>query len=198
MNDEVTQSNLDGERFSHASHWYDIFDREFVRESDRAAVILTASLFDNALGNLLKNTLVPNPSASDDLFDGANAPLSTFSAKIAMSYRMGLISSRFTRDLHLIRKIRNEFAHNIHGCTFEDSRVKSRVLELYKDTHQLNCEESRGFFPNGTRGDFMFVSSWMLWSINSDVEHCDGMEEADLEFGYCNEQQIKENNIYQR
>ena len=170
--------------FEHAMHWDDVFEREFDKESDRAAVILTASIFDNSLTELLKTHLTPNASSTDDIFDGANSPLSTFSAKISISHRLGLISSRFSRDLHLLRKIRNEFAHNVHGCAFEDSRVRSRVLELYKDTHARMKTKHRDKFPDGCRGDFMSVASWMLWSLNATIAQCGQLKENELEFGY--------------
>ncbi len=170
--------------YSHASHWLDIFNKEFEKESDRAAVILTASIFDNSLTDLLKNYFVSNASACDELFDGSNAPLSTFSAKIIIAHRLGIISSRFTRDLHLIRKIRNEFAHNIHECSFGDSRIRSRVLELYKNTHPSMITENRKHFPGGVRGDFMFISAWMIWAINSLIERCGHLQDGALEFGY--------------
>ena len=148
------------------------------------AVILAASIFDNSLTELLKIYLTPNSSSTDDLFDGPNAPFSSFNSRIAIAYRLGLTSSKFTNDLHLIRKIRNEFAHNIHGCSFEDSRVKSRTLELYKETHKTRIEPYRKNFPEGIRGDFMAVCSWMLWSLNVLVEHCVQTAEANPEFGY--------------
>ncbi len=170
--------------FPHAEHWDDVFNKEFNKESDRAAVILAASIFDNSLTELLKNHLVSNASSKDDLFDSANSPLSTFSAKITMAHRLGLHSSTFTRDLHLIRKIRNEFAHNIHGCTFEDSRVKSRTLELYKSTGKKIRDQHRKHYPEGARGDFMFVCTWMLWRINCAIEDCVQLKEPKIEFGY--------------
>ena len=144
-------------RTQHASHWEDVLQKEFARESDRAAVILVASIFDNSLTELLRNYLVANPTSDDEIFDGANAPLSTFNAKINMSFRLGLVSSNLSRDLHLIRRIRNEFAHDIHHCSFEDSRIRSRVMELYKSTNQDLKDNFRDEYPEGPRGDFILV-----------------------------------------
>jgi hypothetical protein len=180
MSEEENEVNI----YAHAEHWADIFDGEFKKESDRASVILAASIFDNVLTELLKNHFVSNAASSDDLFDGANAPLSTFSAKITISHRLGLISSTFARDLHLIRRIRNEFAHNVQGCSFEDTRVKSRTVELYKSTDYALKSEHRKDYPEGPRGDFMLVCSWMLWSLSADVQRCPNLQNAELEFGY--------------
>ena len=173
--------------YKSTEHWDSILRTEFESESDRAAVILTASLLDNALYSLLKNHFVPLPSNTDSLFDSANSPLSTFSAKIDISHRIGLISSKFCRDLHLIRRIRNEFAHNIHGCTFENSTVKQRILELAKSSKIIENEPRvRKTFEKGTRGDFLMISSWMLWSLNSTIEDVECIKECFDEFGYRN------------
>ncbi|MFQ6403931.1 hypothetical protein ACIDE9_04135 [Methylophilus sp. 'Pure River'] len=172
--------------YQNANHWDEVFDREFSKESDRAAVILAGSMCENALGQLLRISLVASPTSNDELMDGANAPLSTFSAKINACYRIGLISRQFTRDLHLIRSIRNKFAHNISGCSFDESSVRSQVLELAKSSGFLerNPNLRHAHFPEGVRGDFMACASWMLYSINLQIEHASSMEEAELEFGY--------------
>jgi hypothetical protein len=95
--------------------YHDLLHAEFAKETDRAAVIVAASMLDELLRSILVAKLVPVSSSTDELFDGANAPLGTFSARIEMAYRVGLISVKFSRDLHLVRRIRNDFAHNIHG-----------------------------------------------------------------------------------
>jgi DNA-binding MltR family transcriptional regulator len=168
----------------HARHWMKVYFKEFDKESDRAAVIVTAAIFDDSLSNLLRQYLVPNPSSTDDLFDGVNAPLATFSAKISMAHRLGLISSAFARNLVLIKRIRNEFAHKIHNCTFEDSSIKARVFELYKSQKFKNEEKDRDLYPMGARGNFLVVCTWMLWSLNTVVEETKPLHEGAAEFGF--------------
>jgi DNA-binding MltR family transcriptional regulator len=171
--------------YNNAAHWDDVLQSEVAKETDRAAVILTASLFDNALTQLLRITLVVSPSSSDELLDGANAPLGTFSAKINICYRIGLISKKMARDLHLIRSIRNQFAHNVSGCSFNESGVRDRILEIAKSSGSIERDrETRKGFPDGVRGDFIYCASWMLFSINLDIEDAKHMDEAIEEFGY--------------
>ena len=169
-----------------ASHWNKVLRDEFTKESDRAAVILSGSLLDNALRQLISVSLVATPTSSDELLDGANAPLSTFSSRINFAFRVGLISRKFCRDLHLIRSIRNIFAHNIHGCSFDESDVKSRILELSKSSGIIdrNPKFRAKSFPPGARGDFLISASWMLWSLNNKIENSIAFEEAELEMGY--------------
>lgn len=135
--EKSAEKKKEKEKYDKTDHQWtvDILDNEFRKESDRAVVILVASLLDEALTSSLKSYLTPIASSSDEIFDGSNAPLGTFSSKINMIHRLGLISSRFCRDLHLVRKIRNSFAHNIFGCTFENGSVKSRIDELIKSSY---------------------------------------------------------------
>jgi DNA-binding MltR family transcriptional regulator len=168
-------------------YWFNTHLDEFKKETDRAAVILTSSIFEQALQTLIKHFLVPNASSQDSLFDSPNAPLSSFASKIEISYRLGLISSRLARDLHLIRKIRVKFAHNVFGCNFADGSVKSLVEELRKSSSCV-CgsaeEKERKLFGGGTRGYFCMVTSWILFAINRKIEEIKNIQQADLEWGY--------------
>lgn len=151
---------------------FDFLISEFKKETDRAAVILVAAILDEKLTTLLKSRLIAIPSANDDLFEGGNAPISTFSSKIDVSFRLGLISSRFCRDLHLVRKIRNSFAHDIYGCSFENGGVKARVMELGKTCttlpyYEVLVEEDNAKIEHGSRGVFLFVVSLMVMTLDS-------------------------------
>lgn len=168
-----------------AQKWHSAFIKEFSKESDRAAVILTAALFDNALDNMLRSYLVASATGEDELFDGPNAPMGTLSAKITLSYRVGLISASFARDLHLVRKIRNDFAHDITECDFNSPRVTQRVQQLCASSHMTEKDpEHRKKFPDGIKGDFLMVTSWMLWLIHSRSEEMVSINAAPQEFHY--------------
>lgn len=99
-------------------------------ESPRGIVLVSSAMLEEALHELMLCFLVPNPSSSDSLFEGPTSPFGSFSSKIDGSFRLGLISHQFCRDLHLIRKIRNDVAHRPKGFTFEEPSAKARVLAL--------------------------------------------------------------------
>ena len=167
-----------------ASRWNRVLLDEFAKESDRAAVILTAAIFDEVLETLLKKRLAPASSEPDEVFRSNGAAVE-LSSKIVLSHRLGLISSSFRRDLDLIRRIRNDFAHDVQGCTFESPAVRSRVLELSKSSGLLDrCKPIRDLMPAGTRHDFLFVATWMLHALNQALEELKPIPEAALEFGY--------------
>lgn len=82
--------------------------------SDRSCVIVSAAYIDDLLEYLIKCFLSSPSNEKEDkeLFSGYG-PLSSFSSKILLSYRLGLISDYEYRTLQVIRKIRNSFAHDI-------------------------------------------------------------------------------------
>lgn len=110
-------------RFKHLLH-------ELDSESDRAAVILAAAMLDELLLDLLRSSLSPCPSGKDELLDSPNAPFGSFSTRINGCHRIGLITTTFAKDLHIIRRTRNEFAHNISGATFAMPRIQARISSL--------------------------------------------------------------------
>ncbi len=170
---------------SHKLMWLNTHLEEFKKESDRAAVILTTSIFEEVLGNLLKQYLAPLPASRDNIFESPNAPLSTFSAKIDICYRLGLTSSNFTRDLHIIRKIRNIFSHNVTDCNFENVSVKNRVEEIYRVSKFIQFEDKKfAEYKSSARGRFCLVASWMIYAINEKIETVEQIKIAPIEWGY--------------
>src|ERR1700730_6663198 len=83
---------------------------DFNKETERGAALAAAAFLDALLERVLAAFLIPNNSGIN-LTNGFNAPLGTFSARIAACHAMGLISEREFKEYELIRKVRNEFAH---------------------------------------------------------------------------------------
>ena len=140
-------------------------------ESDRAKVIIVASHLDVLLEDMLKSALVPSAQSNDSMFEGPNALMHSFSNKIDFCYRLGLISEFAAKSLHLIRKIRNRFAHTISGCSFDEPAVKSQVTELYK-LHRYDCKEEslKETFNESTKSRFL-LSSILVMGIISEMYH---------------------------
>jgi hypothetical protein len=120
---------------------------EMKEENDRAAVIVGAANVDTLLRKLLEQSLLPPKDRNKDEFLGGDSPLSTFSSKINLCYRLVLIDKEFCRLLHILRKIRNDFAHKIKGCDLNSPPHSDQVNELVK--HLKNdplFEKLRGYF----------------------------------------------------
>ena len=105
------------------------FAKEFAEESDRAAAILGAAKLDSLLYQVIKGKLLPSATGNDSLLDGDRA-LATFSARIDMAHRLGLIDAAFAGGLHLVRKIRNSCAHDPSGTSLDSGSHPDRIREL--------------------------------------------------------------------
>lgn len=130
---------------------------EFKDETDRAAVIVGAAKLDLVMHQILQRLFLPNPRTPDELLEG-DSPLSTLSAKINILYRLGLIDANFARALHIVRRIRNDFAHEVTGCDLSSGAHSNRVRELISPLEEFHIvEQIRGaFFPDakGPSADF--------------------------------------------
>lgn len=164
--------------------YHNLLHGEFARETDRAAVIVAASMLDELLRSLLVAKLVPVSSSNDELFDGANAPLGTFSARIEMAYRTGMISVKLARDLHLVRRIRNDFAHNIHGASFEDTRVKQRIAELDNSNGIFSRSPEAAKVRSTARSHFLEAVSWMIYHLETLASEVTALVQCNEEWGY--------------
>ena len=102
-------------------NWIDYFD-EFNNESPRGAVIIAAAFLDAQLQKLIENHFINDKLANQEIFD-KNGSLSSFYAKIQIAYCLGLISKEIRHDLNMIRKIRNNFAHEMFELSFEDKGI---------------------------------------------------------------------------
>lgn len=115
---------------------FSAFMPEFLKESDRAAVVLGAAKIDSLLCSLIDKMLLPHPGSDDDLLEG-DAPLATFSARIRIAHRLGIIDSEFSKLLHILRRLRNTFAHEISQSSLTTGGARDRVVSLSEPFRQF-------------------------------------------------------------
>ena len=142
------------------------FRRALTKETDRGCALFATSYLDKALSDLLYCALAHDKKIENDLFEG-NAPLASFSARIKMAFYLGKISKVERRDLDLLRKIRNEFAHNANAIDFENEKIKSQCGELSFSYHDKD---------HRPRGHFTAASLGILANIHSETLLCQSPE----------------------
>lgn len=147
---------------------------EIEEQSDRAAAILAVSFLEDRFTSLLKLWFADEPSVIRNML-GGHGPLGTFAAKIDMGLLLGIIEKKRHTELHLIRKIRNEFAHGIENLTFDTNVIRAKCaafsvphqddvassdeLEVLKNTNidkwliEIVWAASKG--PDTSRGRFL-------------------------------------------
>ena len=114
---------------------------QFREESDRGLVLLAGATLDILLRDLLAAFLVDDEHEVDALLgteDNPDTPLGSFAARIKAAYCLGFLTGRRRNNLTLIRKIRNHFAHQLHGGSFEVDPVRGwcNALDLSEDEGQ--------------------------------------------------------------
>jgi len=98
------------------------------KESPRGKVLIASGFIEQQLRDVLAAFMTESADV-ESLLDGANAPLGTFSARVAACYALALITDDERHDLNLIRRIRNEFAHQTE-ISFESPAVRDRCKSL--------------------------------------------------------------------
>lgn len=113
---------------------FDVFADDLLAERNaRPLVIVGASKVDDLLYGILKHYLLEktaNNNNQDELLEG-DKPLGTFSARIKMCYRLGLIDKTLYDTLDKLRTLRNCSAHEIE-FDIAKSPVREYLAELRK------------------------------------------------------------------
>jgi hypothetical protein len=97
---------------------------------DRSAAILAAAYLEDRLMSTIEARLVPDAKIRKKFFTGMG-PLASFSAKIDLAYLMGTFDQKIAGMLHVIRQIRNEFAHNLEALSFNTPQIIEFCKRLF-------------------------------------------------------------------
>lgn len=152
------------------------FEKEFQGESDRAAVILASAKLDQLLHLALTKKLLACPNAQDDLLR-TDGPIGSFSSRIILAHRLGLIDDDFAKTLHLLRKIRNDFAHESVGAKLISGSHADRVRALFlpfKKFVEVEAKKRPIFqelLDRGVRGQFEFACYYCISELELVIEH---------------------------
>lgn len=106
---------------------------ELLNDSDRACVVVAASKLDDALQRILdlaSHSLQQTPPSMNCQH------IRTLATKIDACLRAGVLDEEFAKTLHVIRRLRNQFAHDF----------TARLLGHDKFRHLMN-ELSAPFLP---------------------------------------------------
>lgn len=107
-------------------------------DSQASRAIVYSSLLEEhlKLGLSVKMTNI-NRSIEQTLFEGYG-PLSTLNSKIDIAFALGILPEALFKNAHIIRKIRNKFAHSTKKLNFESETVIKlcKKLSTYAEGEQ--------------------------------------------------------------
>ena len=145
---------------------FDEFADELLAErQSRALVILASAQIDTQLRQMLEKFLWPKrskPKDADELLDG-EGPLSTFSSRIRMSLRLGIIDAPLATTLDTLRELRNQAAHWI-SFGVADSPLRDQIrhlqtLVIHRKSYRLTVSK---FSLGGSLNDLESLQAVLL------------------------------------
>jgi hypothetical protein len=90
---------------------------------------MAGALLEDRLMHAIQAQFLQDKAAFNALFGGMG-PLATFSAKIELAYLMKLIAKESRTWLNTVRRIRNEFAHNLDPIDFTSQKIRDLCSNL--------------------------------------------------------------------
>ena len=126
-------------------------------ESPRGTVLISCGFLEQQLTEILLAFMVAD-AAVGEFIEGGNAPLGTLSSRISAAYFLGLVTKDEYHDLTLMRRIRNDFAHEVE-TTFDTPSVVDRCKLL------LHKAEDFGDVKVGSFGQFQSAAIGVIMSL---------------------------------
>jgi DNA-binding MltR family transcriptional regulator len=130
-------------------------------ETDRAVALIVTAWLDDALTEMIKRKLVKDKKVVEEMFRD-NAALGTFSSRIGLAYLIRRISKVVYNNLQMIRKIRNDFAHDRENLKFSDESISDRCKNLFLTGFKGQEKKAEGIKEFNPRNAFIATSIGML------------------------------------
>lgn len=113
-----------------------------IKQTQAGSVLIMAQQLDNLLQHVLTEAMQPFDKKDwQSLFSGTGA-LSVFSSKIRIAYGFGFLSKEGYDDAHLVRRIRNRFAHAEEHISFESDEIRGLVRNLSTAANDVKLKDA--------------------------------------------------------
>jgi len=121
---------------------YALSEAFYKGEHPVATAILGAALVEYHLEQLLRSKMKRKDDKTWEMLVASNGPLNSFYSKIVTGYALGIYDDGIRDNLHIVRNIRNAFAHSRKLIRFDHPAV---VNELRKATRTALPKKSWKF-----------------------------------------------------
>ncbi|MER8692923.1 hypothetical protein NKI77_10145 [Mesorhizobium opportunistum] len=99
----------------------------------------------------------------DDRIFSPSGPLNSFSQAIELGYALGLYGSVICEDMHIIRVVRNLFAHTMKNVSFDTPDIGKEISHLsYFRMRKGKFEEPTDGRMEYTVGEL--IDKWNIWT----------------------------------
>lgn len=149
--------------------------KEEVRSgTDRTACIVLSAMVERNLERLVLTRIElgmgMKESLRKKLFDKDGA-LSTFSGNIKLGRALELYGNRLAKDLDVVRRIRNVFAHTVIPTTFQSEEIRKEIATLRLAVYdERDVDEKELMHVSLERREFTLTCFAIVWEINNSWE----------------------------
>lgn len=121
--------------------------------SERAMAIVLSAIVENHLTALLRLLMRRQKALADELFN-PNGPLGPFGTKIRLAYMLRIVDEPTYKDLIIINRIRNRFAHDLSVKSFEDPQITAWIhnMHIYSIVKRMG-EDAKRRLADTSRSD---------------------------------------------
>ncbi len=150
---------------------------KIIGDTDQSPVLVGVTRLENELEKYIHSFLIESPTGKEDLFE--NGPLTTFSAKISIARRLGLINNELQNAIDNMRKIRNLVNRSSKNLVFETDQILLIVKtmhEKYIDNANYreienNLSVDKQFFllkqKNETKAKFILILYYLVYTLQT-------------------------------
>jgi hypothetical protein len=136
---------------------------EFQNESDRASAVLAVAYLDVQLEEILKAFSADQKHLAELLAPAQ--PLGSSAVKRKLCLSLGLISPDEDAELECLGKIRNRFAHEVQGLTFDAPPISDLVANLALPSRVFPRYRSSGRIRFNT--SVSFIHLLLCWRLDA-------------------------------
>jgi len=150
---------------------------KFIGDSERSPILVGVTRLENELEKYIAAFLIESPTGKEDLFETGS--LSTFSAKISLARRLGLINNELQNAIDSMRKIRNMANKSESSNVFESGQIQLIVENLhnkysennnYKEIENTICVFKQFFLlkqENETKANFILLLFYLVYTLQT-------------------------------
>lgn len=136
-------------------------------DSDLSCVLIGTSYLSELLGSAIR-TVLRKSNTTENMLTPGKGVLGSFKSRVDLAYCLDIIQKEDRKDLDVIGKIRNSFAHKHLAFDFSDKEVEKECLslnawklqtdysEINSDPHIKNLPEYC-YLPKNTREKFVLT-----------------------------------------
>ncbi len=148
-----------------------------IGDTESSPVLVGVTRLENELEKYITSFLIESPTGKDDLFE--TGPLSTFSTKISVARRLGLINNELQDAVDNMRKIRNMVNKSAGNDVFDSKQISKIIKNMHKkysgnrnytDIHSKLTEAEKFLLlekSNETKANFIILLYYLIFTLQT-------------------------------